>query len=148
MSAEDNKQLVMRGYERFGNRDFLGVVNMCTDEVEWTGDDLEYVPFSGSFRGKAGVADFFTKMGQSIEMQDFRPQLFVAEGDNVVVSGTSRAAVKATGITYDDRWVHIFTVRNGELSRMEQHHDTAAIQAAFKPAISPSTNDAEARLPH
>lgn len=148
MDNQDNKQRVMQAYELFKNKDLPGIVDMCADDVQWDYGEVESVPFAGNFRGKAGVADYFSKMMQSIELQAFQPETFVAEGDKVVVTGTSRAAVRATGITYEDRWVHIFTVKDGKTLRMEQHHDTAAIQAAFMPTLIPSIAQSDARTHH
>lgn len=38
MSAERNKQLVMQGNQMFAKKDIQGILNMCTDEVEWSGE--------------------------------------------------------------------------------------------------------------
>jgi ketosteroid isomerase-like protein len=148
MNAEENKKLVMQGYEMFASKDIQGIVDMCADDVELSSGEIENVPFSGSFRGKAGVAEFFTKLGQSVDIRLFRPDTVVAENDTVVVCGTSQAEVRATGRAYDDRWVHVFTLRDGKTARMEQHHDSATIQAAFKPTITPSSMQADVPLRH
>ncbi|MDB5825149.1 MAG: hypothetical protein JWR21_3853 [Herminiimonas sp.] len=148
MNAEENKKLVMNGYGMFASKDIQGIVNMCADDVEWSSGEIEHVPFSGTFRGKAGVADFFTKLAQSVDIQLFRPDTVVAENDTVIVCGSSRAEVRANGRTYDDRWVHVFTVKDGKTARMEQHHDSATIQAAFKPTITPSSMQADVPLRH
>ena len=88
MSAEENKQLVMQGYLMFANNDIQGILNLCADEVEWRSRELEYIPYSGTFRGKAALAGFFTKLAQTVELYLFWPDMFVAEGNKVVVCGT------------------------------------------------------------
>lgn len=131
MSAKENKQLAMRGYEMFMKGDVQGVLDMCTDDVEWTSAELPLVPFSGAFHGKAGVAAFFEKMGSLVEFLGFEPQSFIADEDKVAVSGWSTTRVRANGATFDDAWVHIFTMKNGKTARFEQYHNSAAISAAF-----------------
>jgi len=148
MSAERNKQLVMQGYQMFAKKDIQGILNMCTDEVEWRSRELEYIPYSGTFRGKVALAEFFTKLAQSVELHLFRPDIFVAEGNKVVVSGTTKGVVRASGTAYSDNWVHIFTVNDGKLASMEQHYDSAALQAAFNPTPGTSPRQTEAPLHH
>ena len=133
MSAQENKQLAMRGYERFMKGDIQGVLDICDDDVEWTSAELMAVPFSGAFHGKNGVADFFRKMAESVEFLAFQPESFIADGDQVAVTGHSTTRVRSTGATFDDNWVHIFTMKNGKTTRFEQHHNSAAIAAAFMP---------------
>lgn len=133
MSAQENKQLAMQGYERFMKGDIQGVMDICADDVEWISAELTAVPFSGAFHGKNGVADFFRKMAESVEFLDFKPESFIADGDQVAVTGHSTTRVRSTGTTFDDNWVHIFTMKNGKTTRFEQHHNSAAIAAAFMP---------------
>lgn len=131
MSAQENKQVAMRGYEMFMKGDIQGVLDICADDVEWTSAELPAVPFAGAFHGKAGVGDFFRKLESSVEFLDFQPQTFIADDDKVAVCGLSTNRVRSNGATYDDAWVHIFTMKNGKTVRFEQHHNSAAISAAF-----------------
>jgi ketosteroid isomerase-like protein len=139
MSAQENKQLAMRGYEMFMKGDIQGVLDMCADDVEWTSAELPAVPFSGAFHGRAGVADFFQKMGTAMEFLNFQPQNFIADEDKVAVSGMSTTRVRSNGVTFDDAWVHIFTMKNGKTARFEQYHNSAAISAAFMGIGAPAT---------
>ena len=147
MSAESNKQLVMRGYAMFKNRNIQAILDICADTIEWTSLESEHVPFSGTFHGKDGLADYFRKLDQAVEFLSFEPQTFIAEGDTVMVCGRLRGQVRANGATYDDKWVHVFTVENDKLTRMQQYHDTAAIEAAFMPTAASGTQP-ESRIRH
>lgn len=131
MSTQENKQLVMRGYEQFQNRDIQGLMENFADDIEWMGTESDYIPFSGTYRGKDQVAEYFTKMDQAQEAQQFEPQEFIAEGDKVVVTGQSIWKVKATGKTYENPWVHIFTIKDGKTTHFQQYNNTAAAEAAF-----------------
>jgi ketosteroid isomerase-like protein len=133
MSTQENKQLVIQGYQKFQNQDIKGVLEMCADDIEWEGARSEDIPFSGTFHGKQETAQYFSLMDQVQEIEQFEPQEFIAEGDKVVVLGQSKWKVKATGETYDNPWVHIFTVQNGKLTRFQQYNDSAAALEAFRP---------------
>ena len=134
MNSEQNKQVAMRGYQCFKNGDIRGIQDLCADDVQWASPESEYVPFSGLFRGKDGVRDVLTNMSQSIEMTQFEPQTFIAEGDKVAVVGVSRGTVRATGNSYENSWVHVFTFKDGKVSRFDAFGDTAATIDAFRPS--------------
>lgn len=148
MTAEENRQLAINGYQMFLNGDIQGILDMCSDDIEWTSVDLTDIPFAGAFHGKTGVMDFFQKLGGSVEFLDYQPQNFIADGDQVAVSGVSTVRVKTTGATYDDVWVHIFTMKNGKTVRFEQFHNTAAAVAAFTPLTARVSTPLQTPAPH
>jgi ketosteroid isomerase-like protein len=132
MDSNQNKQLIMQGYERFQQGDIKGVLALCSDDVQITSPENEHVPFTGRFDGLYGAAEYFAKLGGSLEPVHFAPKDFVAEGDKVVVTGEARWHVKSTGADFLTPWVHVFTLRDGKICRFEQMSDTAAAVAAFR----------------
>ena len=148
MTTQENKQLAINGYQMFLKGDIQGVLDMCADDIEWTSADLPSVPFAGAFHGRAGVMDFFQKLGTSVEFLNYQPQSFIADEDKVAVSGVSTVRVRATGATYDDIWVHIFTMKNGKTVRFEQFHNTAAAIAAFMPMAASAAMQSQLAAHH
>lgn len=138
MNSQENKLVVKEGYQKFKNKDIAGILELFADDIEWEGARSEYIPFSGVYRGKQQAAQYFALMDQAQESQSFEPQEFIAEGDKVVVMGQSKWTVKATGQTYENPWVHIFTLREGKVVKFQQYNDTAAAQEAFRPYVQPS----------
>jgi ketosteroid isomerase-like protein len=137
MTSEDMKQLAKQAYALFMAGDIQKMMdNHYADDIEWVGTESEYIPFSGTYHGKAEVAQFFMKMAECQEAQRFEITEYLADGDKVVVYGTSRWRVKSTGKTYDNPWVHISTIRDGKTVRFEQYNNTAAAVEAFLPATS------------
>lgn len=132
MDISQTKQLVMRAYQLYQAHDINGVLSLTDENIEWIGPDSDYIPFAGQFHGKGQVAHFFNMLGQAQDVILFEPQNFIAEGDKVAVSGNARWRVKATGMTYDSPWVHIFTLRDGKIVRFEEHSHTAAAEAAYR----------------
>lgn len=56
------------------------------------------------------------------------PTRFVAEGDTVVAIGTYSWKHRSTGEPAEVRMVHIWTLRDGRLTSMQQHVDTLKVQ--------------------
>ncbi|GIZ50378.1 nuclear transport factor 2 family protein [Noviherbaspirillum aridicola] len=131
MNAQENKQLVMQGYQNFANRDIQGILDKCTDDIEWFGADNDVVPFAGSFHGKQGVEQFFTTMAGAQEYMRFDPQQFIAEDDTVVVLGQMQARIHASGQTYESPWAHVFRLRDGKICSFQHFGDTAASERAY-----------------
>ncbi|RZI41607.1 nuclear transport factor 2 family protein [Herbaspirillum sp. HC18] len=132
MGNQEVKQLVMQGYQRYQNKDISGLLELMADDIEWVGVETDEIPFAGVRHGKQEVAQYFSEMDGAQEALSFEPQNFIADGDMVAVTGSSRWTVKSTGQTYDNPWVHIFTIRDGKIARFEQHNDTASAAKAFR----------------
>ncbi|MEN3295615.1 MAG: uncharacterized protein V7642_4868 [Burkholderiales bacterium] len=138
MNIQENKLLVMQGYQKFNDKDIDSLLEMFTDDIEWEGARSEHIPFSGVYHGKQQAAQYFKLLDQAQEAQQFEPQEFIAEGDKVVVFGQSRWTVKSNGNTYESPWAHILTIRNGKVARFQQYYDSAAAIEAFRPYQQPS----------
>jgi uncharacterized protein len=138
MDSEQNKQLVMQAYQMYQAGDIDGILQLFTDDCEWSGSLLEDVPFSGSYHGKQEVAQFFADLDLAQTADQFEPEEFIAEGDKVVVTGQSRWTVKSTGKSYDNPWVQIFTIRDGKVAEFRQFNDTAATQSAYRASDVPA----------
>jgi ketosteroid isomerase-like protein len=147
MDAQQNKQVVKDAYEQFLKGDIRGVIERCDDKCEWTSPDSDHIPFAGTFHGKQGIADFFTKMEATAQPSRFEPQEFIAEGDKVVVLGQATWHAKLTGRSFDTPFIHVFTLRDGKISRFEAHADTAAGERAFR-LDQPGQASASSQLHH
>jgi ketosteroid isomerase-like protein len=133
MDIQQNKQLVMRGYQMFQDGNIDGLLQLFSDDIEWLGYQTEYVPFSRDYHGKQDVAGFFSELNAAQEADRFEPQELIAEGDRVIVLGTAEWIIRATGKQYGYPWVHAFTIRDGKIARFQQYYDSAVTQAAFMP---------------
>jgi hypothetical protein len=58
---------------------------------------MEGVPFAGTRRGIAGVRDFFAAVSDGLDVLEFEPHEYIAQGDKVVALGRYSWRVKATG---------------------------------------------------
>jgi ketosteroid isomerase-like protein len=148
MNAQENKQFVLEGYQLFQQGDIAGMLARCTDDAEWISPETDIAPFSGNFRGKQGIAEFFTKLDASLQTIRLEIQDAIAEGDKVVVMGQATWLVKPTGRQYDTPWIHVYTVRDGKIARVEALTDTAAGERAFRPDQAAQASSEGTQLRH
>jgi uncharacterized protein len=74
---------------------------------------------------------FFEAIFQSVDVDAFEPNEWIADGDVVVSLGEFECRVRATGKRSRTRWVFIWKFRDAKISSYEQFHDPA-LAAAFR----------------
>jgi uncharacterized protein len=131
VEVAQNVDVVQQAYEAFGRGDIPGVLELLTDDVEWTMQGPSVIPFAGTFRGREGIAEFFTLLDETLEFEQFEPRKFVGQGDTVVVVGYERGLVKPTGRTFEHEWAHVYTLRDGKIATGLFLEDTAALVDAL-----------------
>lgn len=147
MDIQESKKLVAEGYRLFQNGDIRNLLELYHDDAEWIGPESEFLPFSGSFHGKQGITQFFTKLDAAAQAVRFEIKQIIAEGDTVVVRGESTWLARATGRSYDNPWVHVLTLRDGKVAQLQSYYDTAPGERAFRPE-QPGQASAAAPLHH
>ena len=134
MSEQENLAVVHSVYAAFGRGDLNGILALLDPQVSWRTPGAPDLPTGGLRHGVAEVRDFFGLLLSTFDMQDFQPSDFLAQGDKVVVLGTSREGPKGTGRLVDFRWVHVFTIRGGKIVSFEEPADVSALVEEFRRA--------------
>ena len=134
MGEQENVKLIKDVYEAFGRGDLPAILGSLTADVEWNHPRGDQIPWGGQRRGPEEVTGFFVALGQSIDVEQFEPQRFHADGDTVIVFGRERMRAKATGRDYENEWTHEFVIRDGKIAKFAEYTDTAAIIAALRDA--------------
>jgi uncharacterized protein len=134
MSDPTNVDVVKRFYGAFGRGDIPTALGLLADDVEWTFQAPSVIPFAGTRRGREGVAEFFSLVGETLEFQQFEPREFVGQGDTVVVLGYERNLIKPTGRTFEQEWAHVYTLRDGKIAKHQGFENTAAYVVALDAA--------------
>lgn len=132
MTAHENKQCIMDGFEEFESGDLPHMMERFHDDAEWISPESESVPFAGSFHGRREIERFFAELVASTEPVRFVATSFIAEDDKVVVTGEATWRVRATGAHYDSLWVNVFTLRDGKIIRTDAYYDSAPVEKAFR----------------
>jgi uncharacterized protein len=133
MSEQQNVRTVMEAYASFENGDIEGVLQALADDVEWiTPGPPEIIPVAGHRHGRREVAQFFSTLREQEEVELFKVQEYIAQGDKVVALIKYRGRVKATGRMVESDLVHVFTFDHGKLKRFREYFDTAAVLDAYQ----------------
>ena len=130
-TVRENVDVVQRTYEAVGRGDIPALLDLLTNDVEWTLQGPSVIPFAGTRRGREEVAEFFSSVGETLEFEQFEPREFVGQGDTVVVLGFERNLIKPTGRTFEQEWAHVYTLRDGKIAKFRAFEDTAAYVGAF-----------------
>jgi ketosteroid isomerase-like protein len=134
MSEKENTALVQQGYQLFSQGDIPGLLKLMSPDVAWELNKVENAPFTGSFKGVEGVAQFFSALSGSIDILKYEPREFIAQGNKVVVLGQNRYRVKGQKDEFEERWVDVLTVEHGKIIRYEQYGNSAQLERAFRAA--------------
>lgn len=118
-------------YAAFGRGDIETLLAQMTDDVDWQMQGSIKLPYLGHFHGKADVLRWFGLVAEFDDIQAFEPREFFAGADHVTVLGWERTRAKPDGGVFESPWVHVFTLRDGRVSRFVGLYDTAAAQAAL-----------------
>lgn len=127
-----NLEIVKDAYDAFGRGDIDAVMSVEDPATELESAGPKEIPWAGSFRGHDGAKAYFAAIAEEADFEAFEPRTFLADGDHVVVLGVEKVRSKRTGRSYDNHWVHAFTLANGKITRFREYADTATVAAAFR----------------
>ena len=132
MSELENLEVVRNLYAGFARGDLEAIVAVLDPEVLWRTPGPPDLPTAGLRHGHDQVRQFFAVLLNTLDISDFRPADFLAQGDKVVVLGTSREGPKGTGRLVDFRWVHVFRFRSGKIVEFDEPADVSALVEEFR----------------
>jgi len=99
-------------YQRFLESDIEGFLKLCAADIEWVVNGPATLEKCRSFHGIEGVRDFLSILDRSWAFSFFMPREFISGGDKVVVLGEEAGANRSSGERFENRWAHVFTVRD------------------------------------
>lgn len=132
MSDNTNLDIIKEAYEAFGRGDIDAVLSIEDPNTELEIAGPEDIPWAGSFRGRDGARKYFAAIEAETEFDTFEPHTFMAQGDIVVVLGFEKVRSKRTGRSYENHWVHAFTMAGGKIIKFREYCDSATVAAAFR----------------
>ncbi len=146
MSEQQNVRLVQEFNAAFKRGDVTGALSTLADDVGWfIPGPKDIIPFVGQRQGREQVAQFFAKLAEMQDAEQFELREFVAQGDKAVALGHYRWRIKSTGRSYASDFAHVFTIYDGKVSNFQEYLNTQAWAAAYRGAQSSAagklTND-------
>ena len=118
--------IVQKAYEAFGRQDVPAILDVVSDRVDWEFVGSSGLAYAGKRKSRDEVAKFFAEVGAADDIQVFEPREFIEAGDQVAVLGWERATARDTGQAFESEWAHVFTVRDGKITRWRGFFNTAA----------------------
>jgi ketosteroid isomerase-like protein len=127
--SKKSVEIIAELYEALARRDLPAIQSLIDPEIIVSQTAL--LPWGGEYHGFEGVQQFFTELFRSVESQ-LAVDEFVDAGDRVIVIGSTRGHVRATGATFNIRAVHVWTVKGGRGVRFEPNVDTPKMLEALR----------------
>ena len=118
--------VVQKAYEAFGRQDVPAILKLVAEQVDWEFVGPASLSYAGKRRDHKEVADFFAAIPKADNIHAFEPREFIAAGDHVTVLGWESSTAVDTGKKFESEWVHVFTVKNGKVTRWRGFFNTAA----------------------
>ena len=118
--------VVQQAYAAFGRQDIPALLKFVAEKVDWKEICPGSLPYSGLRRTPPEVGQFFADIGEAEDITTFEPREFIEAGENVTVLGYLEGFARDTNQKFQSEWVHVFSVRNGKITRWRGFTDTAA----------------------
>jgi ketosteroid isomerase-like protein len=130
----DNPETTVKAlYAGFAAGDMAKILALIAPDVVWTYHaPVGLIPFAGTYKGREGVGDFFAADAKYVDVKGNDIKSFMKEGDQVAVFGEEHGMVRSNGKKFTATWVHVFTVRNGSITKFDEYIDSAAIYEALR----------------
>jgi ketosteroid isomerase-like protein len=128
-----NIAFVQSLYAAFGKGDVATIINGLTPDVDWqsVGRPSDYPGF-GPRTGHGAVQEFFRIIADNNDFAHFSPREFHAADDKVFVLGDYAMTLKKTGKKFASEWCHVFTIKNGKVTKFREFLDTAQAAEAYR----------------
>ena len=101
------------------------------DSVEWwVPGPPEVLPFAGTWRGIAGIAEFERRLDRTMRYDRVELRRYLVSGDDVAALFLGAGVAKATGRPFESEIVRLYTFHGDKIVRVRNYYDTAAYVAA------------------
>jgi uncharacterized protein len=121
-------RLVSEVYAAYARGDVAAVFALLHQDVEIR--QTELVPWGRHYRGHAGAREFFGRLVAAAE-STLSVERLIDAGDHVAAIGRTRGHIRASGAAFDAAVVHVWTVRDERLGRLEVYIDVPAMREAL-----------------
>ncbi|MBI3805426.1 MAG: nuclear transport factor 2 family protein [Nitrospirae bacterium] len=119
-------EIVQQAYAAFGRKDLPAMMNLIADDVDWEFVGSPSLPYAGRRRTPKEVAGFFEALPKVDEIHLFEPREFIEANEHVTVLGWEKTTALDTKKEFESEWIHLFSVRNGKVTRWRGFFNTAA----------------------
>lgn len=132
-ATANSLKVVQKLYLEFGRGDIQAVLDLLTDDIEWTvPGPTHIVPWTGvKYQGREQVTEYFKLIGETVEIDKFEQQDMIAQGEKVMAIFHEQARNKKTSRSYETAIVHSIVVRGQKVAKFDGYMETGPLIAAF-----------------
>lgn len=130
---QPNVQIVQGLYEAFAQGDVPAVLTQLDPRVEWNeAENFIYADRNPYVGPDAVLEGVFMRIGAEWEGFSAVPDRVLDAGEAVVTLGRYSGVCRATGKQVNAQFVHVWTLRAGQVVKFQQYTDTAQFARAVK----------------
>lgn len=118
------REVVDRMFAAFDSKDLDGALATVSDDTLWIHHGSQKMQ-SLRFVGKSGASKFFQTSFSAMKIDYFRPLTFIDQGDMVAVLGEESFEMDGVEGKLTNKWVQVYTVKDGLITRMEEFATSA-----------------------
>ena len=120
-------EVIRSFYDKLAAGDATSALGLMAPDIEW----ITMWRYKVNGRGPERVAEgLFKPLAAEWSSFALNPTEFIAEGDTVVSLGDFTGVHRTTGKKAEARYAHVWTVKDGEITRFRQYIDTLAVAEA------------------
>jgi ketosteroid isomerase-like protein len=128
MPDSPNVSVVRRLYEARGNPEVIRQV--LASDVRW--EVVDGFPYGGVYVGLDSVlADFFARLFTDFDEFVANGSEFFESGEHVIALGNYSGRARKSGKRFTARFVHVWTLQDGRIVRLQQCADTIQLARAL-----------------
>lgn len=121
-------EIVKQAYIYLNQKDIPNYFSLMSPSVEFY--QTEKLPWGGHYRGFDQSKSFFSKFSPLIN-SSVEISYYIQAGDQTVAIGKTSGVAKQTGKQFSCNLVHVWTVREEKIMRLEVYIDTDVMNAAL-----------------
>ena len=127
--TSDKRDLIQKIYDYNPSQPVQELLGLFDPRLVIRQSDL--LPWGGEFHGLEGLGRFLSILRGNIQSTP-TPEEWVEAGDQIVAVGRIPGRVNATDRPFDLRFIHVWTVIDGKITRFEPYIDTPGMLRALE----------------
>jgi ketosteroid isomerase-like protein len=127
-----NKAIIRGTYEASPEEKGQRLKAALAPDAAWT--EAAGFPYAGTYVGfEAIAAGVFQRLATEWEGYRAEVHTYLEDGDQVAAFGVYSGIYRATGKAMTATFAHLYTLKDGEIVRMEQYVDSLPVNRAIAP---------------